>query len=200
MKNTLRQRLEGFVDGVFAIAITLLAIELPTPNLTSGGEINFASFIPSIAAFMLSFASIAIFWVNHHRMTQHLIEDVPRRVVWLTMLFLFFQTIIPFSTKALLSNNFHSISLMMFSLVLLGASISFSILHYVTHSFAGSKISVWRMLLGPVSYIAACVSIYVSPILVFLFLVIPPFYYFMPKPTPRGTLKKATKTKRPKKK
>ena len=86
-------RLEAFSDGVFSIAITLLALELKVPHLINSSLYQSARevlpLIPNVATFILSFITIAIFWVNHHQLTRS-VETVSRRIIWSNILFLMF--------------------------------------------------------------------------------------------------------------
>lgn len=98
-------RIEAFSDGVFAIAVTLLVLELKVPQLTEeagGGELWSALLNrwPSYAAYTLSFLSILIVWVNHHRLFR-LIRGVDSRFLFINGLLLLVVTTIPFPTALL---------------------------------------------------------------------------------------------------
>jgi uncharacterized membrane protein len=183
--ETRRLRLENFSDAVMAIAITLLAIELPVPHLTAttfnGALKEAATSLPNILTFILSFVTIAIFWVNHHQLTQH-IGTFKRRVTWSNMLFLLFQTIIPFATIALSENYLHPLSVMMFAIVLFGASVSFSTLRNFIHPIKNlGREAAIRSYVGPLVYALAIIVAPFSVWASYALLVIPPIYYFLPK-------------------
>src|SRR5690242_21716180 len=93
-------RLEAFSDGVFAVAITLLALDLVVPG--PGGGISLAQklqhHVPSFAAFVVSFLTIGIIWVNHHTLFRNFAE-VDRPLLFLNLLLLFFVVCIPFATS-----------------------------------------------------------------------------------------------------
>lgn len=187
MQNTKRVRLEAFSDGVVAIAITLLALELKVPHFRSNNlESSFFDMLPllpGILTFVLSFVTIAIFWVNHHQLTQHL-ENVSKRVVWANMAFLLFQSLIPFATVALSENLQNSLSLLTYSLVLFGGSVSFTSLRFFIHRKEHlTRKSVNRSLVGPIIYLLAAVVAPFSIESSYILLVIPPLYYFLPKET-----------------
>jgi uncharacterized membrane protein len=94
-------RLEAFSDGVFAIAITLLVIEIEVPHGENGGLARaLASQWPSYAAYAVSFAVIGIMWVNHHTLIE-LVATVDRPLLFLNLLLLMFVAFIPFSTALL---------------------------------------------------------------------------------------------------
>jgi uncharacterized membrane protein len=96
-----RGRLEAFSDGVFAVAITLLVIELAIPEPGHGalGQ-QLTSHWPSFAAYVVSFLTIGIIWVNHHALFRNF-ADVDRTMLFLNLLMLFFVVTIPFATATM---------------------------------------------------------------------------------------------------
>jgi uncharacterized membrane protein len=182
-----KARLEQFSDGVFAIAITLLAIELKVPQIVSSGlgssTRELIPLIPNIAAFILSFITIAIFWVNHHQLTRS-IETVSRRIIWANMLFLMFVTLIPFATTVLGENSHNTLSVLTYSFILFGNSTSFSILRFFVHKHEDHlhSIAMKRSVIGPIIYAGAVVaSIFLSLNIAYIFLIVPPLFYFLPR-------------------
>jgi uncharacterized membrane protein len=100
-------RVEAFSDGVFAIAITLLILDLKVPSVTQGHLGSaLARQWPTYAAFLISFWFIGIMWVNHHRLFNH-IQRSDNRLLFLNLLLLLGVTVVPFPT-ALLAAHFHS--------------------------------------------------------------------------------------------
>jgi uncharacterized membrane protein len=95
------ERLILFSDAVFAIAITLLVIELKLPELEETSERAMANAlahtIPHFIAFILSFAIIGIYWVAHHRMFYYVV-NYDNRLLWLNLLLLMFVVLMPFSS------------------------------------------------------------------------------------------------------
>ncbi len=100
-------RIEAFSDGVFAIAITLLVLELRVPDAPAG---HLAEALlhqwPAYASYVVSFLIIGIIWVNHHAMFQHIVK-ADRTLVFLNLLLLLCVSFIPFPT-ALLADFFHA--------------------------------------------------------------------------------------------
>lgn len=93
-----KTRLEAFSDGVFAIAITLLVLDLHVPSVGSG---SLASALgrqwPADVSFAVSFLTIGIIWVNHHNLLRHL-ETCDRRLLFLNVLFLMTVAVLPYPT------------------------------------------------------------------------------------------------------
>jgi uncharacterized membrane protein len=129
-------RLEAFSDGVFAIAITLLVLEL---NVPTGDHLwhDLKGEWPSFAAFFVSFWVIGIIWVNHHGVMDHLAR-ADRGVLYLNLLLLFTVVFIPFPT-ALLAEHLKSgadeqVAAIVYSGAFLAMSISYGVLwSYITN-------------------------------------------------------------------
>jgi len=94
-----KNRLEAFSDGMFAIIITLLVLELKVPHLASASGHEFfesmKELAPKFISFLFTFFLLSIFWINHHHIL-HQIEKVDIKLLWLNILFLFFSTLFPF--------------------------------------------------------------------------------------------------------
>jgi len=186
MHPIIKSRFEQFSDGVFAIAITLLAIELKVPTLSTneiGDAIReISSLLPMIVTFVLSFVTIAIFWVNHHQLTQMFDSIKHRRILWANILFLLFLTLIPFATHAISANPFHPFAMLTYSAVFFGASVSFSILRFFIHKDAGSpRVAMGRSMVGPLFYLLAVISSFYSVWICYFLLTIPALFYFLPR-------------------
>ena len=94
-----KNRLEAFSDGMFAIIITLLILELKVPHLETNSAHDFfqslKELVPKFLSFIFTFFLLSIFWVNHHSIL-HKIEKVDTSLLWLNILFLFFSSLFPF--------------------------------------------------------------------------------------------------------
>jgi uncharacterized membrane protein len=97
-------RLEAFSDGVFAIAITLLVLDLIVPGMEEAHEIGLGAALaaewPSYFAYLVSFFVIGIIWINHHTMFT-MVNQVDRRVLFVNLLLLLTISVIPFPTRLL---------------------------------------------------------------------------------------------------
>ncbi|MFZ4500486.1 MAG: TMEM175 family protein [Minisyncoccia bacterium] len=186
MQPTGKIRLEAFSDGVFAIAITLLALELHIPTFIGT---TFASslhelipLIPSMLTFVLSFVTIAIFWVNHHQLTQNFSTITKRRILWSNILFLLFVTLIPFVTALISISPQAPLVVFFYSLVLFGASLSFTLMRYFVHKSCGqARVPMTRSLIGPLVYLLAVIASVFFVWIAYVLLAIPALFYFLPK-------------------
>jgi uncharacterized membrane protein len=90
------ERLGGFSDGVIAVIITIMVLELHVPHAPTAAAL-FALW-PTFGSYLLSYLFVAIVWVNHHHLVHYTREATPR-VVWTNLLMLFFVSLIPFFTE-----------------------------------------------------------------------------------------------------
>ena len=128
-----KTRLEAFSDGVFAVAITLLVLDLRVPQAVRPGGLGRAlnDLWPNYASYVVSFFIIGIIWVNHHGMFGH-IRRVDRPLLFLNLLLLLFVALIPFPTALLASYvrsggaNSH-LAAAVFSGAMFGMSASFAL-------------------------------------------------------------------------
>jgi len=132
-------RLEGFSDGVIAVAITLLVLNLQPPTkLLSDGDLlaSFARQIPNYLAFVTSFATIGVMWINHHRMFTH-IKRIDATLMLLNLLLLLVIVFVPFPT-ALVAQYLmlpdHRVGALVFNGTYFMLAICFNLLlRYATH-------------------------------------------------------------------
>lgn len=132
--------------------------------------------------FVLSFITIAIFWVNHHQLTQNFSTITKRRILWSNILFLLFLTLIPFVTAAVSISPQAPLAVFFYGLVLLGASISFTLMRYFVHKSCGQvSIPMTRSLIGPLVYLLAVIASIFLVWVAYILLAIPALFYFLPK-------------------
>src|SRR5215212_1762480 len=115
-------RLEAFSDGVLAIVITIMVLELRPPDGVALGDL-FAIW-PKFFAYSLSFAYLAIYWNNHHHLLQAA-RTVSGRVLWANMLLLFWLSLVPFATGWMGENDFASQPVALSGVVLIMAAFSY---------------------------------------------------------------------------
>jgi uncharacterized membrane protein len=182
-------RLEAFSDGVFAVAITLLVLEIDVP----GGENlwhDLKEEWPSFAAFAVSFWVIGIIWVNHHGVIDHL-RRADRGVLYLNLLVLMTVVFIPFSTELfavhLKSGADEKVAAIVYSSSFLAMGISFGLLWtYVTSHREALGVSLTdeevrstkrSFLIGNPIYALAFAMSFVSPAAVLAIVALVAFYY-----------------------
>ncbi|MEZ2348794.1 TMEM175 family protein [Terriglobus sp. RCC_193] len=122
MKST---RLEAFSDGVIAVIITIMVLELHVPE--AHGLPGFLSILPRLGIYALSFLMIAIYWVNHHDVVGR-IEVVNYRVLWANLLWLFCVSFVPFFTDYVEEHHFDSFSTALYAGIMLLAGMGFFLL------------------------------------------------------------------------
>lgn len=127
-------RLEAFSDGVIAIIITIMVLELKVPHGTDPASL--LPLLPVFFSYVLSFVFLGIYWNNHHHLLQA-IKHVDGRVLWANMHLLFWLSLTPFVTAWMGENQFASWPVAIYGVVLLCAAIAFTILVRVLISVHG---------------------------------------------------------------
>ena len=118
-------RLEAFSDGVIAIIITIMVLELKAPHEANWEAIR--PLIPILLSYVLSFVNVGIYWVNHHHLFQ-VVKQVDGRVLWANMHLLFWLSLIPFGTIWMGETNFTTWAVAAYGFVLLMCAIAYTIL------------------------------------------------------------------------
>jgi uncharacterized membrane protein len=118
-------RMEAFSDGVIAILITVMVLELPTPHGTTWGALHDA--LPVLLTYVLSFVYLGIYWNNHHHMLQatHRVNGL---ILWANMHLLFWLSLVPFTTAWLGENHFARVPAAAYGIVLLAAAVAYYLL------------------------------------------------------------------------
>lgn len=187
-------RIEAFSDGVFAIVVTLLVLEIKVPHFDSGATTadmtrELLHLLPKFIGFVLSFVIVAIFWVNHHQLF-HSLERSDRKLLWLNNLLLFWMSFIPFPTALLGEYPLQPVSVFVYGAVLLLASVSFNLMlrHAVKSGLFEDTISeevlaksIRRGMIGPVVYLASVLGAFISVYISLALFVLVPVYYFVPQ-------------------
>ena len=118
-------RLEAFSDGVIAIIITIMVLELRPPEGTTLEDIQ--KLYPTFLAYVLSFVNVGIYWNNHHHLFQA-VRVVDGRVLWANLFLLFWLSLFPFTTAWMGENSFASLPIAVYAGVLLMAGVAYYIL------------------------------------------------------------------------
>jgi uncharacterized membrane protein len=129
-------RLEAFSDGVIAIIITIMVLELHPPE---GAQLaHLGPVVPEFLTYLLSFIYLAIYWNNHHHM-MHATETVTGAILWANMHLLFWLSLIPFSTGWLGKNHGSPWPTAMYGAVLLFAAIAYTVLERAIIAHHGKR-------------------------------------------------------------
>ena len=132
-------RLEAFSDGVLAILITILVLELKIPH---GHELDaLTPLLPVIASYVLSFVYIGIYWNNHHHLLQAMAK-VDGKIMWANMHLLFWLSLVPFTTGWMGESHFAHVPTAAYGGVLLAAALAFTILVRVIIASEGKESKV----------------------------------------------------------
>lgn len=118
-------RLEAFSDGVIAILITIMVLELKVPLGTDLASL--LPLIPVILSYVLSFVYLGIYWNNHHHLFQA-VEFVDGRVLWANMHLLFWLSLIPFVTGWMGENEFAPVPILLYGVVMWMTGLAYYIL------------------------------------------------------------------------
>jgi uncharacterized membrane protein len=189
------KRMEALSDGIFAIAATLLVLDIRIPEIIDASTPQMMhsmyEILPSLLAFIFSFLNILIFWVNHDSIGK-VINYYDATLTYLNILFLLFISLVPFTTAFVSRYPFQLISISVYGLVsLLTASVAAWMYYHVAfksnlmHKDISQKLrmKIWkRILLGPLffSLAIACGWIHVF-IPIIIYVLVPLLFLVMPK-------------------
>jgi uncharacterized membrane protein len=163
-----KNRLEAFSDGVLAIIITIMVLELSPKD--KGPELaDLKSLLPVFLSYVLSFIYVGIYWNNHHHML-HATKQVSGGILWANLHLLFWLSLFPFTTAWTGENHLASMPTAVYGFVLLMAAIAYYILQRAIIHREGRRSLLaaaigpdWKGKLSPVLYLAAIPLAFVSP-------------------------------------
>ena len=162
-------RLEAFSDGVLAIIITIMVLELRAPHSAEWSALR--PLVPALLSYLLSFVYIGIYWNNHHHLL-HATERVTGGILWANLHLLFWLSLVPAITAWMGENRFASVPMAVYGMVLLLAGIAYSILQrtIVATQGPGSVLAAaigrdWKGKASPVLYAVAIPLAFVHPAL-----------------------------------
>lgn len=160
-------RLEAFSDGVLAIIITIMVLELKVPH---GHELSdLKPLLPVFLTYILSFAYLGIYWNNHHHM-MHATRRVNGTILWANLHLLFWLSLIPFATGWMGENHFTELPTALYGCVLLASSVAYFVLQRAIIADQGDDSPIRRAVrrdykgkVSPVLYAAAVPLAFVTP-------------------------------------
>jgi len=179
-----KTRLEAFSDGVLAIIITIMVLELKVPHATDLSAL--ADLLPVFLSYVLSFIYIGIYWNNHHHLL-HTVSTVNGGLLWANLHLLFWLSLFPFATGWMGENHFAPVPSALYGLVLLMAAIAYWLLQRSIMRSQGQNSLLARAIgndlkgkLSPIFYLLAIPSAFVSPWISELFYVLVALMWLVP--------------------
>jgi uncharacterized membrane protein len=164
-----KDRLAAFSDGVLAIIITIMVLELKAPHSAEWSEL--LKLLPVFLSYVLSFIYVGIYWNNHHHLLQAC-THVNGAILWANTHLLFWLSLIPFATAWMGENHFASQPSMLYGVSLLMPAIAYYILQLVLLRSEGKDSVLARALgsdfkgkISPFIYIAGVVIAYFNPVI-----------------------------------
>jgi uncharacterized membrane protein len=163
-----RARLEAFTDGVVAIIITIMVLEIRVPRGTDLAALR--ADVPVLLAYVLSYVNVGIFWNNHHHML-HATERVDGKVLWANLALLFWLSLVPFMIRWIDDAGFVALPTASYGVVLACAAVSYSVLQRRIIAVNGGRDSRLALALGSdlkgklsiLAYLAAIALAFVQP-------------------------------------
>ena len=201
-------RIEAFSDGVFAIVVTLLVLELKVPELhdpRSIGELatQLVALLPKFLSWLISFVIVCKFWLNHHHVFG-LARHANYALVWLNAIFLMFQSFVPFPTALMGEYYENPLAVSLFGVVMAFNTLLFIRLHaYILHRLIKPELAalqdphiIRKGFIGVASYLVGSLAGWFASVhLAFIVYMLTPLFVIVP-PTPRAAaaLKPGTPT------
>ena len=155
-----KERLEAFSDGVFAVIITIMVLELKAPH---GADWNaLRPLLPALLTYVLSFVLLGIYWNNHHHML-HLTDGIDGGILWANLHLLFWLSLVPFVTGWMGENHFAPLPTAVYGAVMVMAALAYTILQtaIIRHQGPHSKLraAVGRDAKGKISAVMWAVAL-----------------------------------------
>ena len=139
-----KNRLEAFSDGVMAIIITIMVLEMKVPH--GDGASDLLPLLPMFLSYVLSFVYLGIYWNNHHHLF-HAVKRVHGPILWANLHLLFWLSLVPFASGWMGENHFGQLPVLVYGVVMLMAGVAYFILCRVLIAHHGAD-SVLAVALG----------------------------------------------------
>jgi uncharacterized membrane protein len=156
-------RMEAFSDGVIAVIITIMVLELKVPQGSNLAALRPA--IPVLLSYVLSFIYVGIYWNNHHHM-MHAVRTVNGRALWANLHLLFWLSLVPFATDWMGANHFAGVPVAVYGSTMLMAGVAYFVLSRILISYHGKDsplaIALGKDYKGIVSLVLYIVAIVLS--------------------------------------
>ncbi|AXI03675.1 TMEM175 family protein [Aquirhabdus parva] len=160
-------RLEAFSDGVIAIIITIMVLEIKVPH----GETleALAPLIPVLLSYVLSFIYVGIYWNNHHHF-MHMVHNVNGKILWANLHLLFWLSLIPFATGWIGENHISAVPVALYGFILMMCGIAYTLLARIVISVHGQdpKLAAaigrdYKGIVSVIAYLSAIPLAFVNP-------------------------------------
>lgn len=176
-----RERFEAITDAVMAIIITIMALEIELPDLSTAG---IHELLIQIAIYIVSYSFIAILWINHHHIFKY-VKNVDHFTLWFNFLLLFSTSLIPLATRTINEDFSNKISHILFALVFGTATIFYFILDEKAIKLSEDKRTADTRKMNIIATILFILAIPLSYVSVYLsasiFLLVPLSYFLLPR-------------------
>jgi uncharacterized membrane protein len=179
-----KSRLEAFSDGVIAIIITIMVLEMKVPHGATLADLN--PVVPVFLSYVLSYVNVGIYWNNHHHML-HAVRRVTGGVLWANLLLLFWLSLMPFATGWMGENHFAPLPTAVYGVVLLMAANSYLVLQRAIIRADGPESPLARAvgadrkgLISRIAYFVALPAAFVRPWLADALYVLVAMMWFIP--------------------
>jgi uncharacterized membrane protein len=179
-----KNRMEAFSDGVIAILITIMVLELGVPHGTDLAALG--PIAPILLAYVLSFINLAIYWNNHHHLLQAA-HHVDGRILWANLHLLFWLSLVPFATAWIGENSFAAVPMAAYGVILLMSALAYGLLVRALIRREGQEsiiaIAIGRDvkgLISPLAYLLAIPVALVLPLAAFAIYIGVALLWFVP--------------------
>ena len=177
-------RMEAFSDGVLAIVITVMVLELPTPHGTTWAALHGA--LPVLLSYVLSFVYIGIYWNNHHHLL-HATKHVRGTILWANLHLLFWLSLVPAATAWMGETHFSRDAMALYGAILFMAAIAYTllVLAILRVEGPGSTIAIavgadYKGKISLATYAVAIAAAFVHPAIAGALYVVVALIWFLP--------------------
>jgi len=162
-----KSRLEAFSDGVIAILITIMVLDLRLPAGTDLASLR--SVAPTILMYLLSFVFLGIYWSNHHHML-HAVDRISGAMLWANLHLLFWLSLVPYATRWMGESHFASLPTAVYGVLMILASVAYTILQHGLMTLQGPDSRLARAIgsdmkgrVSLASYVLAIPAAFIRP-------------------------------------
>jgi uncharacterized membrane protein len=180
-----KSRMEAFSDGVMAIIITIMVLELKVPEHGSDMK-SLIPMMPFLMSYVLSFVYVGIYWNNHHHML-YLVNTITGGVLWANLNLLFWLSLMPFATQWMANNHFAAVPVAVYGGVLFMAGLAYLLLAYLLARHCGKNSELaqalgkdWKGKASVAIYMAAIIVAFIAPVLSCALYVVVACIWFIP--------------------